>query len=285
MERGVEDERGPASGWISRHLATINNGNNSPLRAFGLGEIPQRSLYGSVPVASLQSITDFHLGGNARLAERMQAALAALYNGSGPLDRAGRETLEILEILSKLNPEARPPIGTWPYPSTEFGLGMQQIAMLVVAEVGLEVAAIDLGGWDTHFAQGGSEGLMANLLDDLAGGLAAFHEDLRDEQSSLTVVVMSEFGRRVRENASLGTDHGHGGILMLMGGSINGGLVHGQWPGLADGQLFGPGDLAVTTDYRDVLGEICSRRLGNQALEEIFPDYSVSMPGIVSESI
>ncbi len=280
MERGISDERGPASGWIGRHLASLNTGNPSPLRAIGLGEMAPLSLRGSVPVSALRSITDFHLGGDARAAKQMQAALESLYMGAEPLDVVGRETLDILETLEQLDPEDYQPSGDRPYPVSEFGAGLRQIAMLMKAEVGLEVAAIDVGGWDTHFAQGGSEGLMAGLLEDLAQGLAAFHEDLIDHSDRLSVVVMSEFGRRVYENASLGTDHGHGSVMFLLGGNVHGG-VHAEWPGLARGQLFGPGDLAVTVDYRDVLAELCAKRLNNPALEVIFPDYEAQMGGFL----
>jgi uncharacterized protein (DUF1501 family) len=146
----------------------------------------------------------------------------------------------------------------------------------------LEVAAIDLGGWDTHFAQGSSEGIMANLASELAQGLAALHSDLHYYMRNLTVVVMTEFGRRAHENGSLGTDHGHGSLMMLLGGHVNGGQVYGRWPGLADEQLFGPGDLAITTDYRDILAEICLKRLYNPALGEIFPGFTRSPVNIVS---
>jgi uncharacterized protein (DUF1501 family) len=273
MERGVEDEKGPASGWIGRHLATLKNGNPSPLRAIGLGEMTQRSLYGEVPVAALRSIADFHLGGDLQAVNQMQNALASLYTGSDPLSRAGQETLDTLDALGKLNVDQYQSAGELSYPDTEFGKGLRQIAMLIKAQVGLEVAAIDLGGWDTHFAQGASEGLMPGLLANLGQGLAAFHGDLLDHAGDLTVVVMSEFGRRVRENASLGTDHGHGSLMLLLGGNVNGGQVFTTWPGLAQDQLFGPGDLAVTIDYRDVLAEVISKRLKNQALGKIFPDY------------
>lgn len=274
MERGVEDERGPASGWIGRHLATLNNGNRSPLRAIGLGTLTPRSLSGAVPVTALRSIADFHLGGDARAVEHMRAALSSLYAGAEPLSGVGQETLDIFDTLHALDPLGYSPISNLQYPGSDFGLGLRQIAMLIKAEVGLEVAAIDLGGWDTHFAQGGPDGLMAGLLRDLADGLAAFHADLFDYTSRLTIVVMSEFGRRLAENASLGTDHGHGSAMLLLGGNVLGGRVHGQWPGLAEGQLVGPGDLAVTTDYRDVLAEVCVKRLNNPAVTEIFPNYS-----------
>jgi uncharacterized protein (DUF1501 family) len=281
MERGVDDERGPASGWIGRHLATLNNGNRSPLRAIGLGALTPRSLSGAVPVTALRSIADFHLGGDARAVEQMRAALSSLYAGADPLSVIGQETLDILDTLHALDPLGHSPSPNLHYPNSDFGMGLRQIAMLIKAEVGLEVAAIDVGGWDTHFAQGGSDGLMAGLLRDLANGLAAFHADLFDYASRLTIVVMSEFGRRLAENASLGTDHGHGSAMLLLGGNVAGGKVHGQWPGLAEGQLVGPGDLAVTTDYRDVLAEVCLKRLNNPAIGDIFPGYAAKVRGFL----
>ena len=271
MERGVDNERGPASGWIGRHLATLNTGNSSPLRAVGMGTRPQRSLSGSVPVSALRSIADFHLGGDQRALQQMRAALNTVYQD----DVLGQDTLSIMDTLQKLDPTnyQSPNLQSLNYPDTEFGLALKQTAMLIKAEVGLEVSAIDLGGWDTHFAQGSSTGLMPNLMKDLADGLAAFHADMADHQNQLTTVTMSEFGRRVSENGSLGTDHGHGSMMMVLGGNVDGGKVHGQWPGLAEGQLIGPGDLAVTTDYRDVLSEILTKRLNNPATNEIFPEY------------
>ncbi len=267
MERGVKDERGPASGWIGRHLATLDTGNTSPLRAIGLGRLPQRSLSGSVPVSALRSIADFHLGSDPRAVAQMRAALNTLYASDLP----GQETLKMLDILQKLDPSAsQSPNLNIQYPMTDFGLALRQTATLIKAEIGLEVAAIDLGGWDTHFAQ---SGIQANLLKDLSAGLAAFHAEMAGQSGNLTVVTMSEFGRRAAENGSLGTDHGHGSMMMVVGGHVNGGQVHGQWPGLAAGQLVGPGDLAVTTDYRDVLGEILQKRLNNTAINEIFPSY------------
>lgn len=280
MERGVSDEKGPASGWIGRHLSTLNTGNASPLRAVGLGEKVPLSLRGTVPVTALRSIADFHLGGDLEAAASMQRMLANLYQSDDELSLIGQETLDIIDTLQQLNPAGYQASGERDYPESTFGQALQQVAMLVKAEVGLEVAALDVGGWDTHFSQGGSEGLMAGLLADLASGLAALHADLVDYMSDLTVVVMSEFGRRVQENASLGTDHGHGSFMMLLGGGLNGGRVYGRWPGLAEHQLFGPGDLAVTTDYRDVLGEICRTRLNNQATQAIFPGYNISPLGL-----
>ena len=271
MERGVASvtSGGPASGWIGRHLATLNTGNSSPLRAVGMGTRPQRSLSGSVPVSALRSIADFHLGGDPRALQQMRAALNVVYED----DVLGQDTLSIMDTLETLDPNNYySPFTT--YPDSEFGLALKQTAMLIKAEVGLEVSAIDVGGWDTHFAQGSTIGLMPNLMKDLADGMAAFHADMQEHMKNLTVVTMSEFGRRASENGSLGTDHGHGSMMMVMGGNVDGGKVHGEWPGLEDGQMIGPGDLAVTTDYRDVLAEVLQKRLNNPATDQVFPDYS-----------
>ncbi len=276
MERGVNDERGPASGWIGRHLASLDTGNVSPLRAVGMGTRPQRSLSGSVPVSALRSIADFHLGGNPLAVQQMRAALELVYQS----DAMGQETLRIMDTLAKLDAtNYQSPITN--YPASDFGLALKQTAMLIKAEVGLEVSAIDLGGWDTHFTQGVASGLMPNLMKDLADGLAAFHADMRDHMDRLTTVTMSEFGRRAYENGSLGTDHGHGSMMMVLGGNVRGGKVHGAWPGLGEGQLIEPGDLAVTTDYRDVLSEILVKRLNNPATDLVFPDYEAKMPNVI----
>jgi len=277
MERGVDDERGPASGWIGRHLATLNTGNSSPLRAVGMGTRPQRSLSGTVPVSALRSIADFHLGGDPRALQQMRTALNTVYEN----DVMGQDTLSIMDTLATLDPLTYTASRNTKYPDTEFGLALKQTAMLIKAEVGLEVSAIDVGGWDTHFAQGSTNGLMPNLMKDLAEGLSAFHADMFDHMQQLTTVTMSEFGRRASENGSLGTDHGHGSMMMVLGGNVNGGKVHGEWPGLGEGQLIGPGDLAVTTDYRDVLSEVLVKRLHNPETDMIFPNYESNLLGLM----
>jgi uncharacterized protein (DUF1501 family) len=295
MERGAADERGPASGWIGRYLAGLpgdplpgpppqagEGAGWGPLRAIALGEQVPRSLVGAAPASALRSIADFHLGGDPRALGALQAALARLYApGDDALSRSGRATLDLLTTLGALDPARYNPAGAAVYPDSDFGQGLRQVALLVKAGVGLEVAALDLGGWDTHFVQGGSEGQMAGLLAQLGAGLAAFHADLQEQLEQITVVVMSEFGRRVAENGSLGTDHGHGGLMLLLGGTVAGGRVHGAWPGLAPEQLVGPGDLAVTTDYRDVLAEVCLKRAGHSALAEIFPSYTPVLRGLI----
>ena len=279
MERGVSEESGPSTGWIGRHLAELNTGNPSPLRAIGLGEQIPRSLYGPIPASALRSIADFHLGSSSA-SQALTSAISVLYAGEKDLCVLGQETLQIMDTLEKLDPTNYLSSGS-AYPESDFGRGLQQIAMLIKAEVGLETAAIDLGGWDTHFAQGVQDGIMARLLEDLSAGLAAFHSDLEKQMSGITLIVMTEFGRRAYENASLGTDHGHAGLMFILGGAVNGGQVITHWPGLNKENLVGPGDLAVTIDYRDVLGEILSKRLNTPSLAEIFPGYDPKPVGVV----
>jgi uncharacterized protein (DUF1501 family) len=266
MERGVDDERGPASGWIGRHLATLN-GNSLPPRAVGWA--PARSQQAEQCRSRAALDADFHLGGDLRLTANA-TALGSMRMTLGQ-DMPIKDTLKD-GPLTYLRRSAN-------YPDSEFKLCKTD--HVIKAEVGLEVSAIDVGGWDTHFAQGSTSGLMPNLMKDLAEALAAFHADLYDHMNRLTTVTMSEFGRRASENGSLGTDHGHGSMMMVLGGHVQGGNVHGQWPGMREGQLIGPGDLAVTTDYRDVLSEILVRRLSNPATHEIFPEYQPKLPGVI----
>ena len=139
----------------------------------------------------------------------------------------------------------------------------------------MEIACIDIGGWDTHNHEGGLDGELPNLLGELSGGITALYHDLGDLAKRVTLVTMSEFGRRAYENGSAGTDHGHGNVMFVAGGNVNGGKVYGDWPGLSKDKLYGTGDLAVTTDFRDILGEIVQKRLGNpDNLAQIFPDYT-----------
>jgi uncharacterized protein (DUF1501 family) len=159
------------------------------------------------------------------------------------------------------------------YQDDEFGSQLRSIAQMIKLEVGLQVATVDFGGWDTHEYQNtGSAGYMAGLLNNLARGLAGFYRDL--EGRKVSVVVLSEFGRRLAQNDSYGTDHGHGSVILALGDGVNGGQVHGEWPGLANEQLYDRADLAVTTDFREVLGELLAKRLNNTNLEAVFPGYA-----------
>lgn len=286
MEAGAPGNKTLGTGWLGRHLMTLNTGNTSPLRAVGMGTMLPASLRGSSSATVMKSIVDFHLKGNAAQAAAAQQTLMALYaapeNGEALLKQSATEIEATIKLLSKVNVASYSPANGAKYPSSDFGTGMMQIAQLIKAEVGLEVACIDSGGWDTHINQGGAEGQMARLLAELGDSLGAFHTDMGDKMKRVLVVTMSEFGRRVEENGSGGTDHGHANAMFLLGGGVVGGKVHGTWPGLAKENLDN-GDLALSTDYRDVLSEIISKRLGNANLADIFPNYTAKFRSVVNK--
>lgn len=282
IERGVDSKSGASSGWLGRHLASLDTGNHSPLRGVSIGEMVTRSLRGPVPATALRSIADFHFGGEPRAIVEMQSALNALYSTGDPLDALAMEAMATLETVGAMHPESYRPTGDTLYPEDDFGMGLRQVAMLVKAQAGLEVACLDMGEWDTHVAQGRTTGWMPTLLASLGQGLRAFYDDLASEGQNIVTVVMSEFGRRVKENGGAGTDHGHGGAMFVLGNQILGGKVYGDFPGLSSDALWGPGDLAVTTDYRDVLGEILAKRLNNPQLDVVFPDYTPRFINLVS---
>lgn len=275
MERGTPGEKQLSTGWIARHLMTAPWENDSPFRAVGIGAGLQASLRGPVPAAALQSVAEFHLAGDRQRVAPLQQVLSSLYQLPaeglpGQLGGQAATTLEAIELLAGLDPSGELADS---YPLDEFGRAMSQVALLAKAELGLEVACVDVGGWDTHVQQGADDGRMPQLMASLASGLAAFHRDLGERMRDVTLITMSEFGRRVAENGSGGTDHGHGGVMFVLGGGIEGGKVYGDWPGLGPEELYGPGDLAITTDFRQVLGEVLSLRLGNDRVEEVFPEY------------
>ena len=201
----------------------------------------------------------------------------------GLLGRQGKETLELLRRVEQLRGKPYQPEAGAEYPKEEFGAGLREVARLIKADLGLEVACLDLGGWDTHFFQGTLGGLQSGLIDTLARGLSAFDADLKDQRKRVTTVVMTEFGRRLYENGSAGTDHGRGFALMALGGRVNGGKVHGAWPGLKEEpSLPGPGGMEVRVDYRSVLSEVLELgAAGSKHLDEVFPDFKPQRVGLV----
>lgn len=283
MERGTPGEKTIPTGWIGRHLQVMVSQNQSPFRAVGMGTLLQQSLRGPVPATTLQSIADFHLQGDQKKIAAFQEALASLYSGDGWLETQGQLTLQTMRDLAKLAASTYTPANGAKYPDTPFGKGLANVAQLIKAQVGLEVACVDIGGWDTHVQQ---DTQMPVLIDEFAQALAAFYTDLQDQMKQITLVTMTEFGRRVQENSGRGTDHGHGSVMFVMGGGVNGGKVYGDWPGLSREKLYGPGDLAITTDFRDVLGEIVQKRLRNSNLATVFPNYpTFKFRGVVKDAM
>lgn len=277
IERGAIEPQSNGSGWLGRHLAATAQRDVGPFRAVGFGALLQASLRGGAATA-ITGLDAFQLQVRPPELPRIKAAHGQLYRGSGLLAGAGTQAMQAMELVAKLNPQAYVPSDGAKYPETPYGQALKQIALLAKADVGLEVACADIGDWDTHVNQGGGAGEMAANLQEFADGLLALYTDLSAQHSRVTIVTMSEFGRRVAQNGGGGTDHGHGNAMFAFGGNVNGGKIYGQWPGLKAEQLYGPGDLAVTTDFRDILGEIVSTRLGNAALGDVFPGYSAFHP-------
>lgn len=283
MEAGAPGNKTLHTGWIGRHLQSVAWQNDSPFRAVGMGAMAPTALRGPVTPLAIRSIADFHFKGREDEIQRLQQALAALYTIQAPTNQLEQQAglvFKTIETVERLLAVDYQPANRVLYPEDELGLGLKQVAQLIKADVGLEVACVDLGGWDTHEQQGTLDGEFNALLTTLRNGLAAFYHDLRDYMGKLTVIAMSEFGRRVQENGSRGTDHGHGNVMLLMGGGVKGGQVHTRWPGLAP-QALDDGDLAITTDYRDVLAAVITHRLQNDAIDQVFPGYTPAALDIV----
>jgi uncharacterized protein (DUF1501 family) len=281
MERGLEDRNGADSGWLGRHLLVTSQLGDSPLRAIGWDETLPTSLRGYISANAFRSISDYHLHGDTRQVAQMTTALAALYQGSS-LDDAATSTLDALKSIRQIDVDRYQPANHAVYSESEFGRGLKQTAALIKADVGLEVACVDHGNFDTHILEGatidGGVGGLPLLVKEFADNLRAFHDDLLEELDHVTVVAMSEFGRRVQENGAGGTDHGHGGVMYVMSQHVAPKPVIAKWPGLAP-ELLDDGDLQITVDYRDVLGEILSTRAVHTDLNSVFPGHTVAPVG------
>ncbi len=266
-----------AGGWLGRFLRVRPDAGNSPLTAVAIGAQLPECLRGAPSCAAVQSLEDFGLGRHAPPGFAKQ--LAALYSSTpGLLGPAGASALAALERIDQLNKHAASPDHGAVYGKDSFNQGLQQIARLLKAKVGLQAAAISLDGWDSHLTQ---QTIIEGPMSRLASGLAAFAKDLGPQRLARTnVVVMTEFGRRIAENSAGGTDHGHASAMFLMGGGIKGGKVHGEWPGLGESQLIGPGDLAVRHNYRDVLAPILTHLSPATPMQEVFPGHDLRPMGV-----
>ncbi|MBI5092708.1 MAG: DUF1501 domain-containing protein [Candidatus Hydrogenedentes bacterium] len=260
-----------AGGWVGRYLRARPSAGAAPLAAVHIGKTQPESLRGAPAAVAMESFEVFSFGDRA---ENFLTQLAALYrHETDLLGGAGAQMLSALDKIRALrDADYRPEHGAT-YPQRPFARGLRQIAQLIKARVGLETASIDLGGWDSHF---GAASIMDPLLDQLSEGLAAFCQDLGSRMDNVTVVAMSEFGRRAYENASGGTDHGRGGVMFVLGGGVRGGRVLCTWPGLDGDKLEGPGDLPVLHNYRNVLASILTRHGGVENLNRVFPDFDLA---------
>jgi uncharacterized protein (DUF1501 family) len=276
-------ERGTATGtthtgWLDRTLSALGPGTT--FRAIAEGESTPRSMLGIEPKLVIDGIESFALAGIDGVRDKTMAALQALYTGfDHPVANHAMTTVKALNSAHRI---AQTPYQTTAqYPGGGFSDRLRDVARLIKAKVGLRVAALDVGGWDMHTNLGNADGgEMRNNLTDLSNALGAFATDLGTILNDVTIVTMTEFGRRVGQNGNNGTDHGLGQVMLVLGGGINGGKVHGKWPGLAPSALDN-GDLAGANDYRDVLGEVLERRFGVADMKKIFPDHSYRRLGVM----
>jgi uncharacterized protein (DUF1501 family) len=279
MESGTPGNKGTRDGWLNRVLQTTAAKGDSPFRAVSMTQALPRSLYGRAPSVAMTNLADFSIKAGI-YSQNMKGGFEGIYqqNAKDTLGETGKETFEAVNFLRTANPAQYKPENGAVYPPSQLGRSLQQIAQLIKAGVGLEVAFAESGGWDTHTNQGNAQnplvGQLPNLLRDLAAAIAAFGTDLGKRMDDVVLITMSEFGRTARENGSRGTDHGHGNSMFILGNSVKGGKVYGDFRGLKSDRLYEGRDLDVTTDFRDVFAEAAYKHFGAKDLAKLFPNYS-----------
>jgi uncharacterized protein (DUF1501 family) len=276
MEAGTPGVKATEDGWLNRCLHALPQpSEKSAFRAIALGPSLPRILSGTEPAVALNSINDFTIGGRSQKASPVASTFEAMYNHSldAMLHGRGEETFDAVKMLKSADPAKYRPAPGADYPRGRFGDSLRQLAQLIKANLGVQVAFSDIGGWDHHVNEGSTEGQIANVLREFSQSLAAFWTDLGDLGEDTVIITMSEFGRTARENGNRGTDHGHANVMFVLGGPVKGGQVYGRWPGLDQSQLYEGRDLALTTDFRQVLGEALARHMENKNLNEVFPRY------------
>jgi uncharacterized protein (DUF1501 family) len=276
MELGTPGLKSTADGWLNRALQSEDlrhRQEHTAFRALALGAQVPRTLAGSVPALAISNVSNFAVGGHVGAASPAAGAFEAMYSDTGDsiFHSTGEATFEAVKMLRAADPAQYKPAAGIDYPNSEFGNNMKQIAQLLKANLGVEAAFTDVTGWDTHQNQGGVDGQLSNRLKDFSDSISAFWRDMGDGAENITLVTMSEFGRTARQNGTGGTDHGHANAMFVLGGRVKGGKVYGRWPGLADHELNEGRDLAVTTDFRAVLGEVVAKSIGANRLDLVFP--------------
>ena len=276
MESGTPGVKSTQDGWLNRYLHAREHADATPFRAVALAANLPRTLQGVEPALAIGQIGQFGIRGG-QATDMLQASFESEYAAAADkvLNRTGNEAFDAIKMMKSADPSKYQPENGAEYPRSAFGDALRQIAQLVKADVGLEVAFAELGGWDTHVNQGNAVGQLAQRLDDFSRGLAALARDLGDRMGDTIILTMSEFGRAVAENGNRGTDHGHGNAMFIIGGqNIKGGRVYGRWPGLAREQRYEGRDLAVTTDFRAVFAEVIRAHLGVTDTRSIFPGFN-----------
>jgi len=282
MESGTPGVKATEDGWLNRTLQALP-ADNKAFRAIALGPSLPRILSGSEPAMAVNNIQEFGVGGRNAKASPIANTFEAMYSQSvdSVLHGTGQETFEAVKMLKAADPSKYAPAAGADYPKGHFGESLKQLAQLIKADLGVQVAFADIGGWDHHVNEGSTQGQIANVLREFSQSLSAFWIDLGDLAEDTVVVTMSEFGRTARENGNRGTDHGHANVMFVMGGPVQGGKVYGRWPGLDASQLYEGRDLAVTSDFRRVLGEAVYTHLGNHRLAQVFPGFENPASGFL----
>ena len=281
MESGTPGLKATTDGWLNRALrSTPAPSYKSAFRAISLGPALPRILTGQERAVAVNNINDFGVGGRNPNAAPIANTFEAMYDHSvdSVLHGTGEETFDAVKMLKSADPAKYQPAAGADYPRGRFGDSLKQLAQLIKANLGVQVAFADIGGWDHHVNEGSTQGQIANVLREFSQSLSALWIDLGDLAEDTVIVTMSEFGRTARENGNRGTDHGHANVMFVMGGPVKGGKVYGPWPGLDQSQLYEGRDLALTTDFRRVLGEAVARHLGNDKIAQVFPDFD-NQPG------
>lgn len=278
MESGTPGVKSTTDGWLNRALQQEKANGESPFRAVAMTQQLPRTLYGRAPSVAMTNLSDFAIRAGV-YTQNLKGGFEGVWeqNSKDALGETGKETFEAVNFLKQANPAQYKPENGAVYPNSPLGRSLMQIAQLIKAGIGLEVAFAEAGGWDTHVNQGGPRGQLANLLRDFGLSIAAFSTDLGKRMDDVVLLTMSEFGRTARENGSRGTDHGHGNVMFVVGNSVKGGKVYGDWKGMKADQLNEGRDLAVTTDFRDVFAEAAYKQLGVRELKKIFPGYETSV--------
>jgi uncharacterized protein (DUF1501 family) len=276
MESGTPGVKSTRDGWLNRALQAEDlrrRQEHTAFRAVALGSDVPRTLEGKISALAISNVQDFAVGGRGARPAPVATAFESMYGGSSDslLHSAGDSTFEAIKMLRATDPAHYAPSPDANYPDSPFAKNMKQIAQLLKSNLGLEAAFTDLSGWDTHENQGSVDGQLSNRLRDFSDSITAFWRDMGQDAENITLVTMSEFGRTAHQNGTGGTDHGHANAMFVLGGNVKGGKVYGKWPGLEDHQLNEGRDLAITTDYRQVLGEVVSKTIGATNLEVTFP--------------
>jgi uncharacterized protein (DUF1501 family) len=279
METATPGVKSTPDGWLNRYLHAREHEAQTPFRAVALASQLPRALQGVAPALAIGQIDRFGIRAG-QSTEMVQSSFESAYAAAADrvLHSTGREAFDAVRMLKQADPTRYPPSNGAEYPRSAYGDALKQIAQLVKADVGLEVAFAESGHWDHHVNEGAALGQLATRLDDFGRGIAALVRDLGDRMQDVVILTMSEFGRAVAENGNRGTDHGHGNAMLILGGSVRGGKVYGKWPGLAREQRYEGRDLAVTTDFRAVFNEVVHRHLGLTNTRAVFPGFTAPAP-------